>query len=149
MVEVKGDILVSADHDTVWRALGDIGNIAAYNPGLKSSHYLDDERGEGASRRCVVSENVVLDERVVAWEEGRSYTLELFNTTAFAPWGEVVVSFEVSESDPEHTRVEQTISFSLKGGPLGRLVAPLMRGQVENAVRANLSGLKKFVEATP
>ena len=114
MYRVTDDILVSAAHDEVWRALGDLGNIAAYNPGLESSSYLDDSRGEGASRRCIISDKVALDERVVAWEAGRSYTLELFNATTFMPYAELLVSFEVSESDSEQTRVEQTIAFRMR-----------------------------------
>jgi uncharacterized membrane protein len=147
MHNVTHNIEIAASRDAVWAVLGNIGDIANYNPNLQASAYLGEVRGDGASRRCVITDQVSLDERIVAWEEGHHYTLELYDATTFLPYARLLVSFEVSETAGDRTRVVQTMSYRMKGGPVGNLLAPMMRGTMSRAVHDNLEGLKRHVEA--
>jgi hypothetical protein len=151
MQAATSKVTIAAARDRVWEVLADIGNVANYNDGLQDSWLLGDRPqeepcGVGTGRRCVVNDKLAIDETVTALEIGHSYTLELSGSTGFLPTSHVIVTFGLTDLPSGHTEVTQTMSYALKGGALGALLAPLMRGSIRTAVERNLAGLKGFVE---
>ena len=69
--------------DVLWRYLADFSNIYQFDPLLKHSQCINDSemRGKGAERQCFMLNGSYVKERVVEWEEGKFYTVEVFETT--------------------------------------------------------------------
>ncbi|WP_462253663.1 SRPBCC family protein [Ekhidna sp.] len=67
----------------LWKYLSDFPNIGQFNPLLKSSKCIAGsiEMGKGAERHCVMVDGSDFKERVTAWEEGKFYTVEVFETS--------------------------------------------------------------------
>lgn len=77
-VEVEAD----APHAEMWKVVSDLGAIASYSEGLRSSALVrGDAPGEGAVRRCENTKSQAWSETCTAWEPGRSFTLR-FDATA-------------------------------------------------------------------
>ncbi|MEM6929955.1 MAG: SRPBCC family protein, partial [Myxococcota bacterium] len=135
-----------APRATVWSTLADLGGVADYNPNLARSSWLSAAReGIGAARQCVLPDHSTIDERVVAWDDGRGYTLAV---TDGAPTivRRMEVRFELEEIGPQSTRVTQTMDVALALAPLTAPLGWLMRPALRSAITANLQGLAEAVE---
>lgn len=72
-----------AHTDVLWKYLADFSNIYRFHPLLKKSKLIEDScmEGKGAERQCFMLDGSYVKERVLAWEEGKFYTIEVFETT--------------------------------------------------------------------
>jgi len=67
------EITINAPVEQVWEALGDIGSISRWNPGVVRSHVTTEKtKGVGAGRYCNLGGKNYLDEEVVEWEPGNA-----------------------------------------------------------------------------
>lgn len=148
MVQVERSINISRERPDVWRLLADLGSVASYSPNVRSSHWTSTQTsGAGCSRHCEVKPRGQVEELATAWEDGTAYTLEV--RKGLPPiFSHLRMAFRVDEAGGQ-TRVQQIADFGLRGGPLGRLLAPLLKGQIGSALAANLAGLKAKCEQTP
>ena len=145
MATFEALIKIDAPVQDVWKALSDIGSIHRWNPGVVSSHVnTDQEEGVGAGRRCYLGGKNYLDERVVAWEEGKRLTMRIIGTNL--PFKTADIRFTLSEEN-DSTVVTVSPDYELKFGPIGKLIDFLFaRRAYEKGMNELLAGLKGYVE---
>ncbi len=152
MTRITGDIHIDAPKEHVWDILADLGGIKNFHPGLTDSYYHPGaKRGVGASRHCDLKPFGSLEETVVRWEEGESYTLRIHDGKKVPPFSRAEGTLAVrANGGGSGTVATMTLEYSLKFGPLGRLMNAIMvRRQFEKVIPAVLGGLKKYAESRP
>lgn len=73
-----------ASPETCWSLMADFANIDLFNPHLDKSFLFEGSpaHGLGTERQCDLKGGKgYLRERVIGWQQGRSYTVEVFDST--------------------------------------------------------------------
>ncbi|MDP3194711.1 SRPBCC family protein [Tabrizicola sp.] len=126
----------------VWDLMSDFGAIDAFNPTLKESHLLDGscEIGLGAERQCTLKDGKnYIHERVVDWQEGRSYRIEVFGGTM--PMDNITAELAVAP-EPQGSTLRMTMTYSPRWGLFGQLIDPvLLRPMMRHTMRKVIGGL--------
>jgi len=145
MATFTREITINAPVVRVWEALGDIGSISRWNPGVVRSYVTTDKtRGMGAGRYCNLGGKNYLDEKVVEWEPGEALTMRVIGTNL--PFRTADIRFRLQ---PEHDATVVTVSpeYTLKYGLAGRLLDVLfVRHMYKRGMTGLLAGLKAHVE---
>jgi carbon monoxide dehydrogenase subunit G len=141
MLRLTSSVCIDAPVATVWAALSDLASIHLWVEAITHSYCPAQSRGVGAVRICELKQ-ARLEETIVAWDEGRSFTYRgvgapmlkrAANTWSVAPHG-------------EQTLVTSTAEAELKGGVVGLLVQPLMKIAFARMGARSLASLKYYVE---
>lgn len=145
--QVKSAILIRAPRDRVWAILADLGGIQEFHPQVKQSYWNSERRdGVGAARVCEFGGGRRVTETAVEWEPGESFVLRLHDGKGVPPFSRAFARLDVSDEEGG-TRVTMRLEYSLRFGPLGRLMDRMMvRAQFEKVVPSVLGGLKEFAE---
>ena len=130
----------------MWEVLADFVGIYRWNPGVRHS-YSTSERDHGllATRRCeLLKGDDYLDERILEWNEGESFKVEIYETNL--PLHRNVVKFSL-ETDGRGTIVTVAPDYVLKYGPVGWLMnQAVVRRKFKKGMEDLLSGLKHHIE---
>lgn len=147
MTTLHNSIHIAAAQGAVWKALTDLDQLAAYDPGVRASHIVGEvTHGPGAQRRCELRPAGWFVERVVTWEPEARLGIQLFECSL--PVLTLRHDYTL-EHDSEGTIVTQVMTYELKYGAVGRLLdAVAMRRNWDAGIKAFLAGLKDHVEAT-
>lgn len=144
MTAFEEEIIINAPVTAVWEVLADIGTIARWNPGLRSSETINAINGLGAQRMCVISRTQWLTEEVVAFRPQQEITFQITRTTL--PFKVARIHFGLSEVS-SGTRVTVSPRYSLKYGILGTLLdAFMVRSAYRKGMIDLLEGLKTHLE---
>ncbi len=137
---------IDAPREDVWEALADIGNIATWNPGLIASHRTNEIDGVGGARHCDISAKHSLTENVVEFEPGTAITFRITGSTL--PFRSAVIAFTVTDTQqPSRTEVTVSPTYTLKYGPIGRILDTVAVGRNYRAgMHELLEGLKRHLE---
>lgn len=140
-------IEIDAPSHKVWAALADFGGVYKYSPGVADSHSLTVQNsGLGAERLCQLNPSGQVKERIIRWEEGRSYALEIFSGKGTPPFKKAIATLSV-EPRGAQTAVQIHFDYAIKYGPLGALMDALMFNRfLRGGLQGLLAGLKKHVE---
>ena len=141
MTRFTESLSIAAPRDRVWAVLSDIGSIAKWNPGLRNSHATNETIGMGATRHCVISAKITLDEEVVAYDPPQMITFRI--TRSDMPFKRADIRFDLEETD-EGTRVRVTPDYQIKFGVLGSLLDLVM---IKSAYRKGMRGLLRGLKA--
>lgn len=139
----SSQVEIRAPRQVVWDLLADLGGIDQWTPIPKSYYVSEIKRGVGASRHCDVPGGY-LKERAIAWKEGESYTLEVYEAGGL-PLKKLEAEFVV-RGDENSTVVSTTWHFAMKGGVLAGLLERIAGGRLRKGQRATLDGLKRMAE---
>jgi carbon monoxide dehydrogenase subunit G len=147
MTRFSNEIWIDAPRETVWAKIADLGAIQDYHPGVSSSFYTSEEReGLGASRHCDLLPFGEVEERIVEWRAGDSYTFEIYDGKKLPPFANAVGRFGVLQ-DGDGTTVQFEIEYDLRFGLFGELLDRLMfRSRFRKVGPALLRGLKRNLE---
>jgi carbon monoxide dehydrogenase subunit G len=147
MTYFSGEIRIKAPKEKVWEVVADLGGIQAYHAGVTKSYYTSEQReGVGASRHCDLKPFGSVEERIVEWQDGESYTIDIYDGAKVPPFKEAKGYMSVAEDGAE-TIVRFSLEYELKLGPLGRLLDRIMvRGRFATVVPTVLGGLKRYLE---
>jgi uncharacterized protein YndB with AHSA1/START domain len=136
---------IEAPVTAVWQALGEIGDIYRWNPGVRASHTTSEqEAGLGATRYCDLGGKNYLDEEVVLWQPNEKLTMRITGTNL--PFATADIRFTLR---PENGSTVVTVSplYKLKYGVLGELLDRVyVRNSYQKGMEALLAGLKAHVE---
>ena len=136
---------IEAPVDEVWRALGEIGDIYRWNPGVRASHTTsEEEAGLGVTRYCDLGGKNYLDEEVVAWQPNEKLTMRITGTNL--PFETADIRFTLR---PENGATVVTVSplYKLKYGVMGKMLDRVyVRKSYQKGMEALLAGLKAHVE---
>jgi len=144
MPSISRVVQIDAPKDQVWMTLADLGAIQNYNPMVTKSHYTSETRaGIGATRHCDFSPIGSVEERVVSWEDGEQYTIEVYESQMMPMT--VTAHFQLRPNGGS-TNISLTMEYSVKGGKLGALAEKPMQKQVAKMAERMLNGLKHYIE---
>lgn len=137
---------IDAPSADVWRVLDDFGGVARYNPTVETSRVVaGPDTGTGATRECVLAGGGRIEEEIVAYDPGTSYTVEFVDVGDF-PLRENVVEISLESIDRTRTAVTMTSQFTPKYGPLGWVMAKtMMRSKFRETFDSVLDGLDSYV----
>ena len=147
MTTISYQIYVEAPSEKVWNILADFGGIYKWSPGVKKS-YSTSAANEGldATRHCDLNPAGAVEERIVDWNEGQSYSLEIYDGKGAPPFKKSLATFSVQPNGPG-TTVTATVEYGLKYGPIGALMNLFMvRPFIKKGFQGLLAGLKHHAE---
>ena len=147
MSTIHHQIRIRAPKEKVWNLIADIGSIQNFNPNVSRSYYTSDIRfAVGASRHCDLLPMGSVEERVTAYEEGKSLTIEIYDGEKAPPFAFNAGRFDV-RADGEVTVVDIRFEYRLKYGPIGWLLDRLVvNKQMSKGLNNILIGLKHHAE---
>lgn len=122
--------VVSQPIARVWGALSDIGGVANFHPAVERSPLLDGspERGVGAARTCHFYDGNSVEEVVLESINEKVLVIEI--TKGSMPLARAVATIEFTAEDDASTKVDFTMDYTPKWGPVGALMdAMMMRRQ--------------------
>ena len=136
---------IEAPVGEVWQALGEIGDIYRWNPGVRASHTTSEEgEGLGATRYCDLGDKNYLDEEVVAWQPNEKLTMRITGTNM--PFKTADIRFTLQPVD-DGTQVTVSPLYKLKFGVMGELLDKVyVRKSYLKGMEALLAGLKAYAE---
>jgi hypothetical protein len=141
MLKLTGSVCIDAPVANVWAVLSDLGSIHLWVEPITHSYCPAQSRGVGARRICELKQ-ATIEETIIAWEEGRSFTYEgvgapmlkrAQNTWSVEPRGTQTLVTSVAEAE-------------LKGGVFGRMLHPILRPLFGRMGARSLASLRYFVE---
>ena len=147
MHEVSVTREIDAPKTAIWQVLDDFGGVDKYNPGITRSGIVDGpDTGRGATRECLLNDGGRIEEEIIEYESGSSYTVEFTDMGEF-PLKENIVRISVTELDTSRTNVTMAARFTPKFGPLGWLMAKvMMKSRFEENFEGMLAGLEAHVK---
>lgn len=144
MTTLRVEREIAASVAVVWTLLKDFQHIDAFNPNLSHSFHIGNTplEGVGAERRCELKDGRNwIEERVVDWRPGESYTVEIYAGTM--PIRDVRTTLAVLPHEAGSRAVMQ-IDYTPKFGVLGQLLDRLMlRWKMTGLMRSVLEGLEQ------
>ena len=138
---------INAPKHVVWEKVADLGYIQNFNPGVTKSYYNTDEvEGVGAGRICHLAPMGVIEETASAWEDGKSFTLEIYPVEKVPFFKHATATFVLSEVDGNTTQVNFDMRYEMKG-VIGRFMdVAFNRKRFKKGMQGILMGLKAHVE---
>jgi hypothetical protein len=143
MIKLFASVCIEAPAEVVWAQLARLEDIQLWSDAVVQAHCTGlITQGIGAERTCELVGNRTIQERWIAWEEGRSFQYEGFgipmmrrasNRWSVVPQGER--SLLVSEAELE-----------LKGGLFGRLLEPMLGPLMQRMAPGALASFKYLIE---
>jgi ligand-binding SRPBCC domain-containing protein len=143
MVRLTRSVCIDAPVGEVWDRLARLEDIQLWSEVVVAADCDGGvARGVGAERTCKLVGGVTITERWLQWEEGRSFTYEGIGVPLVA----MARNRWTVHPAGERTLLTSTADVSLKGGVLGRLLAPLVRPQLDRMATRTLAAFKYLVE---
>lgn len=141
MLKLTSSVCVDAPVTKVWAALSDLASIHLWIEAITHSYCPAQSRGVGAVRICELKQ-ATIEETIVAWEEGRSFTYQGVG----APMLKRAANTWSVEAKGAQTLVTSTAEAEMKGGVFGLLLQPLLKVVFARMGARSLASLKYYVE---
>lgn len=128
----------------VWSVLADYSAIERWNRSVKKSHTTNGvTTGLGAQRYCKMAPAGSLTETITSWEPEELMVVTI-DSTSMIPIGQGVVDYALKPAAGagRSTAMEIRYAFVVKGGPIGRLAAPLVGKRLVTAFEDVLTDLE-------
>ena len=142
MIRLKSSVCIEAPAERVWQALAVVEAVDRWVPAINHA-YCDGEqtRGTGTIRICELDRFTVREE-FLDWEDGRSFTYRATGMPLVA-WATNHWSIRPMGGQ---TLVTSEAQMAMKGGPLERLLEPIMAIVLRLGLPNSLAPLKYYVE---
>ncbi len=145
MPKLFRQVAINAPKEKVWEVLADFGSASNWAPTVTESRSTTEANGGvGAERTCKHVKMGNIEERIVAWEDGRSLSYDVIKGLAF-PIKSLNNTWTVNSAGDNAT-VSVTMDFRMGLGPLGVLPALMARLSMRKGMQVSLAGLKQYVE---
>ena len=144
MIKIIKEVEINAPKAKVWSVLADIGAVEKYNPVVTKSYSTsENKQGLGASRHCDLLPMGSVEEKIVEWDEGESYKIEIFEGKAIPFKG--TGTFELAENG-KSTNVKMTFEPDMGNGIVGKIMGFMMKEKMNKMITGVVSGLKHHLE---
>ena len=146
MATIHNEITINASVDKVWAMLTDLELLDQYDPTVKKSTLVSNEKtGLGAKRKVLMLDGKNwFDEKVTAFKVNEALTYQL--TDCSFPIKGLQHSYSFEEIGNQ-TKVKQVMKYTVKFGLLGKLLDAIMiRKQSDTGIKKFFSGLKSYAE---
>jgi hypothetical protein len=124
MNQVVMETSIALPRAAVWDKMRDLRLPRFYVSGVTSIEFNPGpHEGVGASRKVSMTRQSSVDETVIAWEEGRCFTLKIHNgEKQVAPFKSATIQYAIDDAPGEHTRFRATFAYEMAGGMFGRIL---------------------------
>jgi len=147
MSHIRVELPIAAPTETVWPLLADFGAIDVFNPSVSKSRVINGSpaSGVGSERQCDLSDGRNwIRERVVEWNEGRSYAVDIYEGTM--PIEGIRTYLGVTPADGG-SRGFMDMTYTPKFGLAGRLLdALVLKTMMRRTMTGVLRGLRDMAE---
>lgn len=146
MATIHNDITVNAPVEKIWEALANIEMLDKYDPTVKKSTALSENKsGLNAKRKVLMLDGKNwFDEKVTVFKPNEALTYQL--TDCSFPIKGLKHSYSF-EKVGNQTKVKQVMEYTVKFGWLGKLLDSLMiRKQSDTGIKKFFAGLKSYAE---
>ncbi len=134
---------IPAAPSDVWAVLADLPNHASWRKDVKASRMLGEQTsGVGARRHLDLAPVGGLDERVIGWEEGSKMVVAVDKATV-VPVKSGEATLVVDRERDDKAKVTMEFRYVPKGGPFGRVIGPVVDGQLTRLFRGVLADLER------
>ena len=139
MLALRSSVCIDAPLEEVWARLARLEDIRLWSEAIVEARCAAGrDHGVGAERTCRLRGGIVIRERCVAWDAGRSFTYDGVG---------VPLAARARNAWSVHAQGDRTLLVSeaqvvLKGGPVGRLLEPLLSRQISIMGRRSLAAFK-------
>ena len=142
---VGGSVCVDAPPTAVWNVLSDFHNVDRWAGNVTRVIDIGHRpRGLGAARHCEVRGVGSMDEHVVEWDEGKGLG---YSVSALGPIAGATSRWRLEPADGDRTRVELTLGYDMRLGPLGTaLQRAVVQRVLDRRLPQALRALKRYVE---
>ena len=130
---VRAAAAIPLSREACWQRFLDLTRAKDYVPGLTDTVITTERKqGVGASRVVSHSQFGDMDETVVQWDEGVGMTIRLHKGDKPAtPFKEAHFRYEFRDAtEPGRCEIHCSMTYTLPGGPIGRLVDALLLRRV-------------------
>ncbi len=144
MSKITKEVEINTPKAKVWSVLADIGAVENYNPVVTKSFYTsDNKQGIGTSRHCDLLPMGSVEERIIEWDEGESYKIEIFEGKAIPFKG--TGTFELTDNG-KSTNVKMTFEPMMGNGIFGKIMGFMMKEKMNKMIAGVVIGLKHHLE---
>ena len=146
MATIHNEITVNAPVEKIWEALTNIELLDKYDPTVKKSTALSENKsGLNAKRKVLMLDGKNwFDEKVTVFKPNEALTYQL--TDCSFPIAGLKHSYSF-EKVGNQTKVKQVMEYTVKFGLLGKLLDSLMiRKQSDRGIKKFFTGLKSYAE---
>ena len=145
MPKLVRQVTINAPKEKVWDVLADFSGAANWAPTITESRSTTEANGGvGAKRTCKHVKMGVIEERIVAWEDGRGLSYDVIKGLPF-PMKSMNVTWSVNAAG-DSAIVSAAMDFRMGPGPLGLLPALMARLPMRKELQVSLAGLKQYIE---
>src|SRR5688572_1027204 len=137
MATIKNEITIDAPIEKIWNSLTDLELLDKYDPTVKKSILISDEKtGIGAKRKVHMRDGKNwFDEKITVFKTNEALTYQLTDCSFPVKGLKHSYSFEKIGNQ---TKVKQIMEYTVKFGLFGKLLDALMIRKQSDA------GIKKF-----
>jgi hypothetical protein len=148
MTTVSATIHIDALTERVWEVVADLGAVATFHPYVTHSYYSSQPKaGPGARRVCELGPKMAVEETVVDWRAGQSYTLSVAFVKGQTPPIRDFQATVAVQPDGVGTQASIVAAYQPKFGLFGWLLDRLMIKRQYSTMLPNvLAGLKHYAE---
>lgn len=146
MATIHNEITVNAPVEKIWEALTNIELLGKYDPTVKKSTALSENKsGLNAKRKVLMLDGKNwFDEKVTVFKPNEALTYQL--TDCSFPIAGLKHSYSF-EKVGNQTKVKQVMEYTVKFGLFGKLLDSLMiRKQSDTGIKKFFTGLKSYAE---
>ena len=146
--KINASIAIAAPKHAAWDLLADYGNVHKYVGGVVDAYLTTKQTaGVGMTRYCALPRMMMMKQYIVeeisAWDEGKSFTYLVTDTTAPIADG----SLEWSVDGDDRRCVIRSRGTYRPKGLMGRLMRPILRKQFAKQIDSGLADMKRHLEA--
>ena len=146
MATIHNEITVNASVEKIWEALANIELLDKYDPTVKKSTALSENKsGLNAKRKVLMLDGKNwFDEKVTVFKPNEALTYQLTDCSFPIKGLQHSYSFEKIGSQ---TKMKQVMQYTVKFGLLGKLLdAMMIRKQSDSGIKKFFAGLKSYAE---
>lgn len=143
MLKMKGMACIEAPLRETWEVLSNLEKLSDWSEEVKSASCVGRiKRGVNAERECVLKNNIKISERIIAWNEGRSFTYDGSNIPLVA----MARNTWSVKNENGKTLLTTESEIVMKGGIFGLLLEPVMYLMARHMTGKTLGAFKYLVE---
>ena len=144
MTSVKSEIKINTPKEKVWNIIADLGGIVKFHTFVTKSHYTSEQKEDvGSSRYCYILPSMELNEKVIDWQPGKSYTVKVqLSGEQVPPVVDMHATITVSE-DSDGVHVSMISEYRFAGDTS---MENKVQGQFQMMLDGVMMGLKHYAE---
>lgn len=145
--KIHQEIKIRTKPAHLWKVLSQYGDVSKFHAGVQKSFKLEGSENKaalGCERVCQIVDmglHITLNERIVDYQEGKSYQYEVYEWKNF-PIQKMLFRFTIGNSDETTTPLSIDIDYLAKPA----FLTPLLKGKMNALAKDVLLGYKHYTE---